>query len=189
MVLLADGSTKPIEEVKPTDIVKVWDFDNGCYADAELLWIGKPKIADRYQRIVTNTGRVFSQINNHRMFSLSKNKFERCQQILGQKVWTVDGEETIVEATWVEEEVEYYNAISFYHMNLITDGFLTSCGYNNLYPIENMKYIKEDRPERPIDLYGDIPERWYEGLRLKEHYCDPSTVEPYVKFRLSYAVG
>lgn len=180
-ILLANGDYVSIGDLKPADVVMVWDFDSGRLTESPLLWLSKAKKTNRYQRIITNTGRVFNQVNNHRMFSITKNRFERCRQILGQTVWTVDGEEEVVKAEWVEKEVEYYNAISFYHMNLVTDGFLTSCGYNNLYPIKDMKYVKESRSIRPIDLYGDIPQRWYDGLRLSEHYCDPKTVEPYVK--------
>lgn len=36
-----------------------------------------------------------------------------------------------------------------------------------------MKYIKTDRPLRTEDEFG-LDRRWYQGLRLYEHYTNPS---------------
>lgn len=179
-VLMADGSTKLAKDIQVGDMVKVWDFDNACYAEAPLFWVKKAEVSPMYQRIVTNTGRVLKQINNHRMFSLTNNTFEQCQSILGHKVWTVDGEETVVSAEFVHEPIEYYNAVSHYHMNLICNGFLTSCRFNNLYPIKDMKFIKEDRPVRKREEFN-VPDSWFYGVRLSETTKTVKEVEDYVK--------
>lgn len=179
-ILMADGSIKLAKDIKVGDMVKVWDFDNGCYAEASLFWVKKAERCLGYQRITTNTGRVFKQVHNHRMFSLTNNTFEQCQSILGHKVWTVDGEETVVSAEFVREPVEYYNAVSHYHMNLICNGFLTSCRFNNLYPIKDMKFIKEERPVRKREEF-DVPDSWFYGVRLSETTKSVKEVEEYVR--------
>lgn len=179
-VLMADGSIKLAKDIRVGDMVKVWDFDNGCYSEAPLFWVKKREVSPMYQRIVTNTGRVLKQINNHRMFSLTNNTFEQCQSILGHKVWTVDGEETVVSAEFVHEPIEYYNAVSHHHMNLICNGFLTSCRFNNLYPIKDMKFIKEERLVRRREEFN-VPDSWFYGVRLSETTKTAEEVEEYVR--------
>ena len=67
----------------------------------------------------------------------------------------------------VKEDIDYYNVITYYHMNLFTNGILTSCRYSNLYPIENMKYVKDNRKlNKKDDL--NINNKWFEGLRVAE---------------------
>ena len=53
-------------------------------------------------------------------------------------------------------------------MNAFANGILTSCRFSNLYKIENMKYVKDNRELVSKDEYADIPLEYYEGLRLAE---------------------
>ena len=66
----------------------------------------------------------------------------------------------------VSQMVEFYNLISYYHMNAFANGILTSCRFNNLYNIENMKFVKEEREKVSREEYGDIPDEYFYGLRL-----------------------
>lgn len=95
------------------------------------------------------------------------------KESVGKCVWHVTGPSKIVNVRFVDRQIEYRNAISFHHMNIITNGILTSTGFNNLYPIKDMKYIKTDRPLRTEDEF-ELDRRWYQGLRLYEHYTKPS---------------
>lgn len=92
---------------------------------------------------------------------------------IGKCVWHVTGPQKIINIRFVNKQIEYRNAISFHHMNIITNGVLTSTGFNNLYPIENMKYVKSTRCTRTEDEFG-LDRRWYQGLRLYEHYTKSS---------------
>lgn len=179
-ILLGDHTWKTADQLTVDDIVVCWDFDRGEMTSSPLLWLMKRQLTNQYHKIITNTGRVFENVGNHRLFSLTTNRFERALELLNHDVWTIDGVETIVSIEQCNQSIDYYNAISANHMNLITDGFLSSCGFNNLYPINDMKYIKQPRPKRPIEMYGDIPQSWYTCLRLDEHYCDPTGVKRYI---------
>ena len=183
-VLLANNTFKLARHLTADDVVMSWNFDLGRMEASRLLWFARDHTTDSYNKIITNTGRVFKNVGNHRLFSLTTNKFERCLEMLGHQVWTLDGPETIVNIETVEEPVDFCNAISSNNMNIVTQGFLSSCGFNNLYPIENMRYIKQPRQYRSIDVYGKIPQSWYQTLRLNEHYCDPTGVKPYVDNKL-----
>ncbi len=179
-ILLSDDTWKTVDQLTNDDIVACWDFDKGEMTSSPLLWVMKRHFTNRYHKIITNTGRVFENVGNHRLFSLTTNQFERSLEMLNHDVWTLDGVETITKIEQCDQSIDYFNAISANHMNLITDGFLSSCGFNNLYPINNMKYIKQPRPKRAIEMYGDIPHSWYTCLRLDEHYCDPTKVKRYI---------
>lgn len=179
-ILLGDHTWKTADQLTVDDIVVCWDFDRGEMTSSPLLWLMKRQLTNQYHKIITNTGRVFENVGNHRLFGLTTNRFERALELLNHDVWTIDGVETIVSIEQCNQSIDYYNAISANHMNLITDGFLSSCGFNNLYPINDMKYIKQPRPKRPIEMYGDIPQSWYTCLRLDEHYCDPTGVKRYI---------
>jgi hypothetical protein len=58
--------------------------------------------------------------------------------------------------------------ITDYHINLFADSVLTSHRYNNIYPIEDMRFVKDNRPLRPREDFTGIPDRFYYGLRLSE---------------------
>ena len=179
-ILLSNNTFKQARHLTSDDVVMTWNFDQGKMEASQLLWFTCDHITPSYDKIITNTGRVFKNVGNHRLFSLTTNKFERCLEMIGHQVWTVDGPETIIDIETVEQTVDFCNAISSSNMNIITEGILSSCGFNNLYPIEDMRYVKQPRQYRPIDVYGEIPQSWYQSLRLSEHYCDPVDVKPYV---------
>jgi hypothetical protein len=90
---------------------------------------------------------------------------------IGTTTYTISGQEvTVVSKEIIEEEVEFYNIITNRHINLFANGILTSCRYNNIYPIVEMKFIKDPIPRPHIDksAYETVPEIYYDGLRLSE---------------------
>ncbi len=169
MITLANNDQIPFYKLQPTDVVKVWDFDKGCYSSAELLWLPPVATAQAYFEITTDCSKKIQVIENHRAFDLTTCKFERMTNMIGHHIWTVDGPETVVDICFVQQPIEFRNAVSFYHMNIIANGILTSTGFNNLYPIENMKYCIHDRQIRKLSEYS-VSIGWYNGLRLNEHY-------------------
>ena len=51
---------------------------------------------------------------------------------------------------------------------MFANGILTSQGSNNLYKIEDMKFVKEEREQFSDEDLKDIPEEYINGLMLKE---------------------
>lgn len=173
LVTLADDRQIKFRDLTEDDIVKVWDFDKGEFAAAKLLWLPPVQVAKNYYEITLENDVIINLINNHRAFCPETGRFERMKESVGRCVWYVTGPKKIVNVRFVDQQIEYRNAISFHHMNIITNGVLTSTGFNNLYPIKDMKYIKTDRPLRTEDEF-ELDRRWYQGLRLYEHYTKPS---------------
>jgi hypothetical protein len=87
---------------------------------------------------------------------------------------------TLINKQVIVDNIEYYNVITDYHMNLFSDGVLTSCRFNNIYPITDMKFVKNARTLRTRDEFENIPDRFFYGLRLAEQTTDIETVEWYV---------
>jgi hypothetical protein len=89
----------------------------------------------------------------------------------------------------IVDTIEYYNVITDHHMNLFSDTVLTSCRFNNIYPITDMKFVKDGRTLRTRAEFENIPDRFFYGLRLAEQTTDIETVEWYVNRLLSTEVS
>lgn len=173
MITLADKSRKAIEDIEYTDNLLVWDFDNGEFATAKPLWIKKVQKAEEYNHIIFEDGTELNTVADHRVFNMELQKFTYTMNEedtpIGTKVFKEDGTVTkLIGREVVKKEVEYYNIITDYHMNLFANGILTSLRLNNLYKIENMKFVKDNRELVDKSEFEGIPENYFYGLRLAE---------------------
>jgi len=162
-VTLADNSEKNVEDITYNDELLVWDFDNGCLTTAKPIWIKKAQATDywflnkyRSGKILKTTGKSETGWG-HRTFDLNKNKFIYTTESVSDNIFTLDGIDTHMSCERIEESCECYNIITECHFNLFANRILTSCSLNNLYPIEDMKYVKDNRALRDISDYDNIP--------------------------------
>ena len=172
-ITLSDMSKKKVENITYDDELLVWDFDNGCFAKAKPLWIMKAQATEEYNLIKFDDGTELKTVIDHRIFNIEKQKFtytmDEEETPIGTSVFKEDGSVAkIVERSVVKEKVNYYNIITDYHMNLFANGLLTSLRLNNLYKIENMKFVKDDRKLTPREEFEGIPDKYFYGLRLAE---------------------
>ena len=79
---------------------------------------------------------------------------------------------TLISKEVVREEVKYYNIITKQHLNCFANGILTSCRLNNIYPIANMKFVKDYRRFLTYADFPLVPQEWVDGLRLLEQPAD-----------------
>lgn len=172
-ILLTNGTTKEVQDITYDDNLLVWDFDNGCYASAKPLWIKKTETATYYYRCIFENETVLDLVgsngNCHAVFCLDDNKFEYANKCVGKTIMTKKGPTKLLSCDKIEDSVEFYNIITDYHMNLFANNILTSTTMNNIYPIENMKFVKEDRELIPYEAFSNIPVEFYTGLRLGEN--------------------
>lgn len=172
LVTLANGTKKKIEDLTYEDNLLVWDFDNACMASAKPLWLQKEQKAERYNLLKFSDGNILKTINQHRILNIEKGKFTypmTDETPIGTTTLNDKGEKVkLVSKEIIEEKVTYYNLITKYHMNAFTGGILTSCRFSNLYPIKDMKYVKDNRKLVGLEEYSNIPKEYYEGLRLAE---------------------
>lgn len=172
LITLANGTKKKVEDLSYEDDLLVWDFDNGCMASAKPLWLQKEQKADRYNLFKFSDGNILKTVNQHRIFNAEKGAFTypmTDQTPIGTTTLNDKGEKVkLVSKEIIDEKVTYYNIITKYHMNAFTGGILTSCRLSNLYPIKDLKYVKDGRKLISKEEYAGVPEEYYEGLRLAE---------------------
>lgn len=101
---------------------------------------------------------------------------------MGDLCYTKDGSDRLLEAKYVEGECEFYNIYTNYHMNLFANGILTGFRYNNLYPIKDMKFVKDRRVQRSREEFKSIPDSWFYGMRCAEQ---TDSVENIISYALS----
>ncbi len=171
LIAMADGSVKKIEDIDYSDRLLVWNFDEGHFDAAQPLWIKKAEVAYQYNLLEFSDGSMLKTINQHRIFNKELGMFTYPMTEdtpVGTTTFNVRGEEvTLVSKCVVNERVNYYNVITRRHINLFADGILTSCRYNNIYPIVDMKFVKDNRTFVLQEQYG-VEDKYYEGLRLAE---------------------
>jgi hypothetical protein len=184
LITLLNGLKKTIENILYTDILMVWDFDNGLFSEAQPLWIKKVETTTQYNLLKFSDGSILKTINQHRIFNKEKGMFTYPMTEdtpIGTTTFNADGNEvTLTSKEIVVEEVDYYNIITSRHMNLFANSILTSCRYNNIYPIAAMKFVKEERAIVPRSVYTSIPDIYYDGLRLSEQVISVEDTINYV---------
>lgn len=80
-IVLADGSSKPIEDVRYSDDLAVWDFDAGRLSSAKPLWIKAKQTAPAYNALTFSDGTVLRTVGldgGHRLFNEQAGAFTPC---------------------------------------------------------------------------------------------------------------
>ena len=172
--MLANKTNKKIQDITYDDELLVWNFDEGKYDSAKPLWIKKTETTTWYYKLKFSNGLELKVTGTypeaHSLFSVEDGKFIHANKLVGKKVYTLDGIATLESCEEVHENVEFYNIITNYHMNLFANNVLTSASLNNLYPIKDMKFVKTQR--QPVFDYTKFSEDWIVGARLREQPTD-----------------
>jgi hypothetical protein len=185
LITLADESTKPIENILMSDLIKVWDFDLGVFASAKPLWIKQKETTTQYNLLTFSDGSTLKTIEQHRIFNKEAGAFTypmTDDTPIGTTTINVLGNEvTLVDKCIMIDTINYYNVITEYYLNLYADGILTSMRYNNIYPITDMKFVKDSRELRDRNEFVDIDQRWIHGLRLTEQTIPLASIKWYTQ--------
>jgi hypothetical protein len=196
MITMADMSRVAVENITYNDDILVWDFDLGEFASAKPVWIKKTQTAvvsclltfsdDSELRIVGESPKA------HRIFNKEAGKFtygSMPETPIGTTTFNDQGEEiTLISKEWIVGEVEFYNVMTDYHMNLFANSILTSMRYNNIYPITDMKFVKDSRTLRTADDYPNVEERLYKGFRLAEQTQSIEEIKTHIQWLLTLEV-
>ena len=196
LISLYDRTQKRIEDITYDDDLLVWDFDNGKYACSKPLWIMKTRNTNKYNLLEFENNVQLRTIDQHRIFNEEKGTFTypmTDDTPIGTTTYYINDVNNkypdklkLLNKSIVHENINYYNIITNYHINLFANGILTSCRYNNIYPIKDYKFIKENKfikednykkenecnkEDNHINSYinDNIPLIYIYGLRLYEH--------------------
>lgn len=178
MISLSDGTYKAIEDVTYDDMLLVWDFDLGRYAEAKPIWIKVAETESSYNLLTFSDGSTLRTSGNHHIFNKEAKRFThtmRDDTPVGTTTINEHGKEiTLVSAEVIPATVETYNVFTEYHLNMFADGILTSNRFNNTYTIEGMRFVKDARELRPMSEFTGIDPKWIDGLRLREQTSEHS---------------
>ena len=184
MISLADGTYKLIEDINNDDLLLTWDFDLGRYAQARPLWIKRVETGTRYNQLTFSDGTVLRTFDQHRIFNKQAGAFTYPMSDdtpIGTVTVNEHGQEiTLVKRELVWDTIEHYNIITDHHINLFADSILTSCRFNNIYPITDMKFVKDTVLNRNLSEFAKIESRFVSGLRLQEQSFELAMIEGYV---------
>lgn len=180
LITLADLKTKKVQDITYNDKLLTWNFDKGEVSTDDVFWIKKEEEADYYYEVTLENGICIELIGSngkcHRLFSCESQSFESATDLVGKKVFTMFGEFKVKKCKRIDKPCKYYNVITKNNINLFANNILSSCRYNNVYPIKDMKYIKDGEKENSTTLMEfmkaglkreDI--NWYKVLRLGEN--------------------
>lgn len=151
LVTLADGSTKPIEDITYDDELLVWNFYDGKFDKAKPCWVTKPQIAHEYNLCkFSNSVEIGfvgqgGDIGYHRIYNDELKSFTHTgvkETPIGTHTFAQDGSKpTLIEQHIVNKQVRFYNVGTQKHINIFTNGILTSARISNKYAIKDMRYV------------------------------------------------
>lgn len=171
LMSLANGTQKKIEDVTYDDILSVWNFDLGELSEARPLWVKRKQTASRYTLIKFSDGTELKTVGHH-IFNKQAGEFTKIildDTPIGTITVNEQGQElTIVSKEVVKDTVDYYNIWTQYHLNAYANGVLTGNRYCNIYPVVDMKYVKDDRVPRSVEEFAGIDDKYILGMRLQE---------------------
>jgi hypothetical protein len=189
MVTMADGSYKAIEDIGYNDLIRVWNFDLGEFSEALPVFVKQEETHSEHYQFTFSDGTVLRTVGHH-VFNKQAGAFTmlvRDTTPVGTITFNELGEEvTLISKETIQEPVKFYNVWTQYHLNLFAQGILTSNRFNNIYPIQDMKFVKDNRALRPLEEFANIDPKYISGLRLQEqpaHYS-AEYIRDYVENKL-----
>lgn len=144
MITLADGSQKAIEDVVPTDRLKIWDFFTGSY-DEQAISLLVDHGQDNYEvtNLIFDDGTTLRLIADHGVFDYDENRFvyfdpEHNTEYIGHRFVKDDGNGgynvvTLTDAYVTEEFTNAYSITSAYTSNAFASGLLTVAPPEDFY--------------------------------------------------------
>lgn len=184
-ILLANGKYKNIEDIKYTDLLKVYDHVNGGLTEVYPIWIEEGRQGSKYRKISFSDGSYLKIVSNHSIYDVDKRTFidasndDECK--IGTRVYKVkNGKLEIVKVTKIEDiedTVYYYNVVSTVYYNLIANDLLTANWFStvasNVYGYEGNaiygeNYYKISNGKKlSYNYVRFIPHYLYKGLNLQ----------------------
>jgi len=183
MMSLADGTQKKIEDITYDDVLTVWNFDLGELSEARPLWVKRKQTSSAYTLLKFSDGTELKTVGHH-IFNKQAGEFTKIitdDTPVGTVTVNEQGQEiTIVSKELVKDVVDYYNIWTQYHLNAYANGVLTGNRYCNIYPVIDMKYVKDDRAPRSVEEFAGIDSKYISGMRLPEQTFDLAFIQTMV---------
>lgn len=185
MITLGDGSQKRVDELEETDIIQVYDFDNGKVTSAPITVFHKVEEEAPVLRVEFANGISIGIVKDHCLFDLTDRCFvlinsDAQEEELEGHTFAIlkDGEIAAAELTDIRKDGmtdAYYAPVSEAHLNCFANGLLNMPGYVtgfcNVFELEDdeLKYDAEKKQEE-IEAAGFIESDLFAAIRNTEIY-------------------
>ena len=185
LITLSDGTTKKVQDITYNDILKVWNFDEGKSDSAKPIWIKVEQTANQYALVKLSDSNSIKLVGTdgkyHCMYDMDEQKFIHAIDCIGHNVYTENGIAKVESLEIINEPVKFYNIVTNVHLNCYANHILTSTEKNNIYPINDMKFVKDSREFKPYEAFENygISLDDYNGWRIAEQLM---SVEECIKF-------
>jgi len=170
VVTMGDGSTKLAGLLRAGDMIKVFNHETGALDVAPVIFNDDiDKEAQEYTVIYLkfSNGKQIKIVDEHAFFDRNTMKYEYIDKFnyanfIGHAFAVVSGdrvdEATLINAFIKTETIRICSPVSYYHLNLITEGFLSMPGgISGLFNIfdygQNLQY-DETRKNNDIEQFG-----------------------------------
>ena len=138
-ILLANGSSKRVDELADDDILLVWDFDTGDLASAPITFFHRVHQEAAVLRVSFSDGTSVGVVDEHVFFDLTDRKYvainsaDQESELVGHNfAKLVDGRIVGVTLTSIQPDdttESYYSPVSEAQFNCFAEGMLSMSGF------------------------------------------------------------
>ena len=183
-------TTKPIEDITYSDLVKVWNHETGTIDYQHPARIEKASVKPFYQLATLDDGTTLGTFGWHGVFDVNANEFISVDDSIkfheGVEIYKVEGDQlvarTVENVEIVNEEVAVYHLLSSQYYNVVANDILTTDGFvltsnfygftehNIMWPEARNQFIADPNNLYTYADFADIgvPFRMFNDLRLRE---------------------
>lgn len=144
-VLLANGTSKNIEDITYDDLLLVYNYETGKFTFEYPIWIEKKGTSNSYTISTFSDGTTLKTIGSHGIYSYDSHKFINVADISEYHIGTTvvkyrNGKLQKVQVTnieYVNEPINYYHVVSSIYYNIISNTIMTTDGNINLVNMYN----------------------------------------------------
>lgn len=186
LVRLPDGHEIQVSQLKETDMIQAWDFDNGCTVSVPLTAFFKRKDDNGFGviRVEFDDGSSVGVVKEHLFFDIGESKFVAvnadCQDYTGHEFAKVSHDGQVihvkVKRIYADGKVkETYAPQSEGHLNFLANGFISGndgqLGLCNRFSfdVQAMKY-DEEKKKADLEKYGLLEYEPLKELVSKEFF-------------------
>lgn len=184
LITMADGTQKPVEQLKPGDLVLVYNHTTGKFDVAPIMVYFQ--MGERMYQVLNlkfDNGTVVKVLYGHTFVDASTNKYveitaNNVEEYLNHKFYNIGSDNKLDTTTLVAYEIttEYtgcYSIFTAVHYNHFVDGMLAFTddfiGIVNIFEMTDGLKYDEELKEKDINKYGLYTyDEWSEYLSYEE---------------------
>lgn len=167
LITMADGSSKPIEELGLRDMIKSFSFVTGQYEDQMIIYY--KEIKDQLTDVITihfDDGSEFKIAQFQSLFDMNELEYfeintENYKDVIGKQVMGYENgkvkTKTIINTTYKQYRTSVYEIVTSYNYNFVADNILTvepGIGGVNIFEINDNLTYDFEQMQQDIATYG-----------------------------------